>query len=166
MHFFSSYSGIIHVPYNILSGIIHPIRPLFKPQMLRTDYYIAVLINCWAKAIKKSLLFCRVVCASYDGTSCKFFYFYKLVLWIGRTCVCQDTIKQLFEFYAISQIQAKNKILKKKKSCLRIKLLTGEGKREDQGKKAICTTKEWSKFFYSFLLLNMQGGFRKYCDYF
>jgi len=58
-------------------------------------------------------------------------------------------------------------ILKKtKKSCLGIKLLTGERKREDQGKRVICTTTERSKIFYSFLLLNMQGGFRKYCDHF
>jgi len=82
MHFFSVYLGTIHVPYNILSGITHSIRSLFKPQMLHTDYDIAVLINGWAEATKKSLLSCRVVCAACDGTSRKFFYFYKLVLWI------------------------------------------------------------------------------------
>jgi len=64
--------------------------------MLHTDYDIAVLINGWAEATKKSLLSCRVVCAACDGTSRKFFYFYKLVLWIGRTCTCRDTIKYLF----------------------------------------------------------------------
>lgn len=58
-----------------------------------------------------------------------------LFFWIGRTCVCQDTIKHLFQFYVISQIQMKNKLFKKK-SCLRIKVLTGEGKSEDQGKKS------------------------------
>lgn len=109
IHFFSFYSATIHVSDDILSGIIHFVRPLFKPQMLHTDSYTAVLINCWARAIKNSLLFCRVVHASCDCTSCKFFYFYNLVLWISRTCVCQDTIKHFSQFCIISQIQVKSK---------------------------------------------------------
>lgn len=87
--FFSFYSGTIHVPHNIFSGITHSVRPLVKPQMLHTNSYIAVLINCWAKAIRKSLLFCRVVHASCDDTSCKLFYFYKLVL-LDRQNMCMS----------------------------------------------------------------------------
>lgn len=82
-----------------------------KAQMLHTSYYITVLINCWDRARNKSIGFCRVVHS--DGTLCKVFYFYKLVLWKGKISACQVTIKQFLQLCVLSQIQAKNKILRK-----------------------------------------------------
>lgn len=150
----------------------HPFRNYrFHKTFIQTRstkyYYTPMLINSWAKVIKWSLLFCRVVCASCDSTLCKFFCFYKLVIWIGRKCVSRHTKPALsvlcsFPFIGEEQdIYIYTYIYKKKKSHLRIKLLKREGKREDQVKKAICITEERSKIFYSFLLLSMQRGFRK-----